>query len=89
MSPAFIFEGLRYQGGCKKIPGTCLPRWFFRHSQPALCPLAAAGFSFFFGAAIVGPLLRRSALLLLVFNLAGKAFLVSPAFLGAGSDPGR
>ena len=90
MSPAFIFEGCGTREAVKKFRGHVFPRWFSVTVSLLSALFAAAGLFFFLGGRHKLALYYAgSALLLLVFNLAGKVIFGPPAFLGAGSDPGR
>ena len=77
MSPAFIFEGCGTREAVKKFRGHVFPRWFSVTVSLLSALFAAAGLFFFLGGRHKLALYYAgSALLLLVFNLAGKAFLV-------------
>ena len=81
MSPAFIFEGCGTREAVKKFRGHVFPRWFSVTVSLLSALFAAAGLFFFLGGRHKLALYYAcSALLLLVFNLAGKAFLVGSAF---------
>ena len=77
MSPAFIFEGCGTREAVKKFRGHVFPRWFSVTVSLLSALFAAAGLFFFlWGRHKLALYYAGSALLLLVFNLAGKAFLV-------------
>ena len=93
MSPAFIFEGCGTREAVKKFRGHVFPRWFSVTVSLLSALFAAAGLFFFLGGRHKLALYYAgSALLLLVFNLAGKAFLVrrlsSVLDQILGGDPG-
>ena len=93
MSPAFIFEGCGTREAVKQFRGHVFPRWFSVTVSLLSALFAAAGLFFFLGGRHKLALYYAgSALLLLVFNLAGKAFLVrrlsSVLDQILGGDPG-
>lgn len=93
MSPAFIFEGCGTREAVKKFRGHVFPRWFSVTVSLLSALFAAAGLFFFlWGRHKLALYYAGSALLLLVFNLAGKAFLVhrlsSVLDQILGGDPG-
>ena len=77
ISPAFILEGCGTREAVKKFRGHVFSRWFSITVSLLSALFAAAGlFLFLGGRHKLALYYAGSALLLLVFNLAGKAFLV-------------
>lgn len=93
MSPAFLLEGCGTREAVKKFRGHVFPRWFSVTVSLLSALFAATGLFFFLGGRHKLALYYAgSALLLLVFNLVGKAFLVrrlsSVLDQILGGDPG-